>query len=129
MLSREHLECYCPSTGLKKFRTVQQVTSIPTAAALMIPKAAQPRYPSSGEFTRFPITVGLLVRRIISRIRGGETRPLITADHNSIFTARNPTTRAFLNEGRENHSIHLHYLALTSGREADKVINYFNAAK
>jgi hypothetical protein len=37
---------------------------IPAAAAVMTPKVTQPKYLSSGEFTRLPITVWLLVRRM-----------------------------------------------------------------
>src|ERR1700686_5142993 len=70
---------------------VQVVMIIPTAAAVITPKVAQPIYLSNGEFTRLPITLWLLVRRITSRIRGGARRPLITADQNSIFTALKPT--------------------------------------
>ncbi len=66
------------------------VMSIPAAAAVMTPSVAQPRYLSNGEFTRSPITLWLLVRRMTSRIRGGARRPLITADQNSIFTALKP---------------------------------------
>jgi hypothetical protein len=53
---------------------VQDVMIIPTAAAIMIPKVAQPKYLSNGGFTRFPITLWLLVRRTTSRIRGGASR-------------------------------------------------------
>src|ERR1700688_854408 len=70
---------------------VQDVMIIPAAAAVLTPKVAQPKYLTSGEFTRLPITLRLLVRRMTSRIRGGAKRPLITADQNSIFTALKPT--------------------------------------
>jgi hypothetical protein len=43
---------------------------IPTAAAVMTTKVAQPKYLSGGEFTRLPITLGLLVRGMTSRIWG-----------------------------------------------------------
>jgi hypothetical protein len=66
---------------------VQDLMIIATAAAIMIPKVAQPKYLSNGGFTRLPITLWLLVRRMTSKIRGGARRPLITADKNSIFTA------------------------------------------
>src|SRR5450631_4131280 len=69
---------------------VQDVMIIPTAAAVMTPKVAQPKYLSNGELTCLPITLWLLVRRMTSRIRGGARRPLITADQNSIFTALKP---------------------------------------
>ena len=64
----------------------QEVMSIPSAAAVMTPKVAQLKYLRSGEFTDLPMTLGLLVRRMTSRIRGGARRPLITADQNSIHT-------------------------------------------
>ena len=50
---------------------VQDVKSIAAAAAVMTAKVAQPKYLSSGGFTRLPITLGLLVRRMTSRISGG----------------------------------------------------------
>jgi hypothetical protein len=62
---------------------------MPTAAAVITPKVAQPRYLSSREFTRVPITLRLLVNRTTSRISGGVSNTLITADQNSIFTAFN----------------------------------------
>src|ERR1019366_235366 len=71
MISREHLGMLQSLDRLKKSPPVQEVMIIPTAAAVITPKVAQPRYLSSGGFTRFPITFWLLVRRITSRIRGG----------------------------------------------------------
>src|SRR5579864_3158124 len=70
--------------------TGQDVMIIATAAAVMTAKVAQPKYLSSGGFTRFPMTLWLLVRRMTSRIRGGARRPLMTADQNSILTALKP---------------------------------------
>ena len=68
----------------------QDVTSMPTAAAVMTAKVAHPKYFSSGGLTCFPITFCLLVSRMTSSIRGGARRPLITADQNNIFTALKP---------------------------------------
>jgi len=64
--------------------------SIPAAATVITPKVAQPKDLRSGEFTRLPITFSLLVRRMTSRISGGASSPLITADQKSIFTALRP---------------------------------------
>src|SRR5665213_4514878 len=68
----------------------QAVMIIPTAAAVITARVAQPKYLRSGGFTRLPMTLWLLVRRMTSTIRGGARRPLITADQNSIFTALKP---------------------------------------
>ena len=72
------------------FTNAQAVMIIPTAAAVITAKVAQPKYLSSGEFTRLPMTLRLLVRRMTNRIRGGASKPLITADQNSILTALKP---------------------------------------
>jgi hypothetical protein len=42
---------------------VQDVMINPTAAAVMTPNVAQPKYLSNGEFTRLPITLWLVVRQ------------------------------------------------------------------
>src|SRR5579872_1772573 len=70
---------------------LHDVISIPAAAVVITTNVAQPKYLSTGEFTCFPMTLGLLVKRITSKINGGANNPLITADQNSIFTAFNPT--------------------------------------
>jgi hypothetical protein len=57
----------------------QAVMVIPTAAAVMTPNVAQPRYLSNGEFTRLPITLWLLVRRMTSGVRSG------TIDHSAVY--------------------------------------------
>ena len=69
---------------------LHEVISIPAAAAVITTNVAQPRYPRSGEFTCFPITLWLLVKSITSKINGGANNPLMTADQNNIFTAFNP---------------------------------------
>src|SRR5713226_2172741 len=50
--------------GTSLGRMAQDVMSIPAAAAVITAKVAQPKYLSNGEFTRLPITLWLLVRRI-----------------------------------------------------------------
>src|ERR1700689_3028973 len=70
--------------------SIQDVASMAIAAAVMTAKVAQPKYFSSGGVTWFPITCCLLVSRITRRIRGGASRPLITADQNNIPTALKP---------------------------------------
>ena len=60
---------------------------MPTAAAVITANVAQPKFRSSREFTRAPITFWLLVSRRTSRISGGANNPLMTADQNSILTA------------------------------------------
>ena len=67
-----------------------EVISIPAAAAVITTNVAQPKDRSSGEFTCFPITLRLLVKSITSKINGGASNPLMTADQNNIFTAFNP---------------------------------------
>src|SRR5712692_7719540 len=69
---------------------VQEVTIIPIAAATMTTNVAQPKYLSKGVLTCLPITLVSLVKRMTSKIRGGASKPLITADQNSIFTALKP---------------------------------------
>ncbi len=57
---------------------------IPAAASTMTTKAAQPKYLSKGRFTCLPITLVPLVKRMTSKIRGGASKPLMTADQNSL---------------------------------------------
>ena len=57
-----------------------------TAAAVMNTKVTQPSQLMSGGLTAAPITVRLLVKRMIRRIRGGARMPLTTADKNSIYS-------------------------------------------
>jgi hypothetical protein len=67
----------------------QEVTTIPIAAATMTTKVAQPKYLSKGEFACLPITLVSQVKRMTSRIRGGASKPLMTADQKSIFYSVN----------------------------------------
>jgi hypothetical protein len=69
----------------------QSVTNIPTVAAVMMTAVAQPSHRKRGGLTRFPITVGSLVRRMTSTINGDASTPLTTADQNSMATALSPT--------------------------------------
>src|SRR5689334_9443615 len=57
----------------------------PISAALMIATAAHPKIRSGRELARLPITFRSDDKRTTSTSNGGASKPLITADQNSIF--------------------------------------------